>query len=228
MSESTLVMTSLVRRYRPVALWFWGAAVLGIGIALWIVASVTDVEFSLWGTIAGSAAKYWLGTVGVVLVSVHLKQFVSVGVTRHEFLDGAAWFALGAAVLFSVVLPVGHGVEQWAVGLSQPLAAGYPHVAMISEFLHTLPAELAYLVSGAAITAGYYRSGPLRGLLLMVPALLPVLVSEVLMGRDGHGQTVTRWLPLWPAIVLSLLVTALVAAMCHRLVRDVAIRRAAG
>jgi hypothetical protein len=227
MSESTLVTTNLLRIYRPIGLWFWSAAIVGIGVGLTAVLTFADVRFSLWVLIAGSAAKYWLSVVGVLLVGSHLRQFVATGVTRRGFLAGAGLFGLIAAVLFTAVVIAGHGLEQWAVGLAGPLPADYPVVSG-TEFFHVLPAELAYLVSGATITAGYYRFGPWRGFLLILPGLLPAAVSEGLLGRGPHGEPVTRFLPFGLAFTMSLLATALIAVLCHRLIRDVTIRRAMG
>lgn len=79
MSESTLVTTNLLRIYRPIGLWFWSAAIVGIGAALTVVLRFTGLPYSLWELIAGSAAKYWLSVIGVLLVSSHLKQFVATG-----------------------------------------------------------------------------------------------------------------------------------------------------
>jgi hypothetical protein len=220
-----LITSNLLRIYRPVALWFFSALTLGIAVALTAVLTFADVTFSLWGMIAGMAMQYWLAVIGVLLVSSHLKQFVATGVTRREFLTGAALFGLLSAVLFAVVATAGHGLEQWAVNLAEPLPAGYPAVSVVSEFLHVLPGMLAFLVSGATITAGYYRFGPLPGFLLTVPGVLPVAVSEVLLGHGDHGEPITRLLPFGLALAVSLLVTALVAVICHRLIRDVAIRR---
>jgi hypothetical protein len=228
MSESTLVTTNLMRIYRPIGLWFWSTLIVGLAVGLAIAQAFADVQFSLWSMIAGSASRYWLAVIGVILVSSHLRQFVATGVTRRAFLSGAALFGLVTAVLFAVVVIAGHGLEQWVVGRAGPLSADYPVLSVVSEFLHVLPNGLAFLVSGATIAAGYYRFGPLRGFLLLVPGLLPVAVSEGLLGNGEHGEPITRFLPFVLALAVSLLVTALVAAICHRVIRDVVIRRAMG
>lgn len=228
MTGSTLVTANLLRIYRPIGLWFWSAAIVGVGTALAVVLRFADLPFSLWLLIAGSAAKYWLSVIGVLLVSSHLRQFVATGVTRRGFLAGAGLFGLIGALLFTAVVTAGHGIEQWVQELARPLPDGYPLLSVGSEVLHVLPPELAYLVSGAAITAGFYRFGPLRGLLLILPGVLPAAVSEGLLGRGPRGEPVTRLLPLGLAVAASLLVTALVAVICQRLIRDVTIRRAMG
>jgi len=228
MSESTLVTTNLLRFYRPIGLWLGSAMIVGIGIALTAVLSVGDLRFSLWLMIVGSAAKYWLLAVGIMLTGMHLRQYVSAGVTRHEFLAGAGLFGLVTAVLFAAAVIAGHGLEQWAVGLAGPLSPDYPAIAPVTEYLHVLPVELGYLVSGTAITAGFYRFGALPGLLVLVPGMLPAAVSEALLAGGPHGESITRVLPFGFAVAVSLVVTAVGAVACHRLIRDVAIRRATG
>jgi|tagenome__1003787_1003787.scaffolds.fasta_scaffold20737919_2 hypothetical protein len=225
---STLVTANLLRTYRPIALWFFSAAIIGIGAGLAAVIAFGDVRFSLWVMIGGSAARYWLSAVGVLLITAHLRQFVATGVTRREFLAGAGLFGLIAAVLFTVVVLAGHGLEQWAVGLGGPLPGDYPAVSVVPEFLHVLAAELAYLVSGATVAAGFYRLGPLRGFLVLVPGVLPAAIAEMLLGRGPHGELLTRLVPLEPAVTASLAVTAVAALICRQLIRDVAIRRAGG
>ena len=125
-------------------------------------------------------------------------------------------------------MTAGHGLEQWVVGLAEPLPANYPAVSVVPNFLHVLPGMLGYLISAATITAGFYRFGPWRGFLLIVPGVVPAAVSEGMLGRGEHGEPISRLLPFGPAFGLSLLVTALVAVLCHRLIRDVTIRRSTG
>jgi len=233
MTESRLVATSLLWIYRPVGLWFWSLMIFGVAIGVGVIVTVTEPRFSLWLLVAGSAAKYWLSVVGVLLVSTHLRQFVATGVTRRAFLAGSAVFGLAAAWLFTLIVTTGHGIEQSLLTLTRhgPLPADYPLLSAgsaASEFFHVLPGELAFLVSGAAIAAGFYRFGPLPGLLLILPGLVPALVAELLLGRGQHGEPLTRFLPFGLALTLSLLATALAAAMYQRKLRDVAIPRPAG
>ena len=231
MNDTRLVVTHLIGMYRRVALWFCGALIVGTAIAVTVLAMVTEVRYSMWVLIAGSAVKYWQAVVGVLLVSTHLRQFVSTGVTRHAFLRGAALFGLWSAVFLAALVVAGHAVEQALIRLDGPLIPTYPRLdagGLVTEFLHVLPTELAYLVAGAAIAAGFYRYGALPGSLLIVPCLLPVAVTEGLLGRGPHGETLTRFLPFGVALTLALVAIALVATIFHRELRDAAIRRAAG
>jgi hypothetical protein len=228
MSPRRLVAVTLLRIYRPVALWFWATMIVCVGVGMTAVNLLTDPTFSLWLVIAGAAAKYWLGVIGVLLVSLHLRQFVANGVTRHDFLAGTALAGLLVTVLFALAVPLGHGAEQLLMGLGGPLPPQYPTTSFgtgLREFGHILPASLAFLVTGAAASAGFYRFGAWTGLALLPLAVLPVGVAEALLGVDEHGGFDVRFLPYAAAALVTLAVTALGTLLFQRELRDVAIRR---
>ncbi|MET0494308.1 MAG: hypothetical protein ABW000_14370 [Actinoplanes sp.] len=227
MNQRGKVFAGLNQMYRPIGLWFWCTLIVGVAVADVIIETVADPGFSLWLAVAGSAAKYWLGVVGVLLISTNLRYFVAGGITRRDFLAGSARFGLVASLLFAVIVPVGHGVEAGLRGLNGPLPADYPHFSVsvaLGEFAHQLPSCLAFLVAGAAVTAGFYRFGAWRGLALLVPALLPVAFAEVLLGIDDAGELGSRFVPVAVAVLLTLVVTALVVLLGQRTLRHTAIR----
>lgn len=228
MNPRRLVAANLLRLYRPVALWFWTLMIFGIGVGMTGVTMLTDPTFSLWLIVAGAAAKYWLGVIGVLLVAVHLRQFVANGITRHDFLAGAAIAVVLVAVLSAAAVPLGHGGEQLLMSLGGPLPPKYPTTSFdtaLREFGHILPAALAFLVTGAAASAGFYRFGAWGGLALLPVALLPLGAAEALLGIDEHGGFEVRFLPYAAAALITVAVTALGALLYQREVRDVAIRR---
>jgi len=172
--------------------------------------------------------KWWLRVIGVLLVSMHLRQFVANGITRHDFLAGTAIFGLLTAVLFALAVPVGHGVEQLLMGLGGPLPARYPTTSFgtgVREFGHVLPGSVAFLVTGAAAAAGFYRFGAWGGLALLPVALLPVAAAESLLGVDEHGDFDVRFVPYTVALLISLVAIVAAVLLYHRELRDVAIRR---
>jgi hypothetical protein len=228
MSPRRLVALTLLRIYRPVALWFWVTMIVCVAVGMTVVSRLTDPTFSLWLVIAGSATKYWLGVVGLLLVGLHLRQFVANGITRHDFLAGAALAGALLAVLFAAAVPLGHAAEQLLLGLSGPLPAQYPTTSpgtALREFGHLLPAAPAYLVAGGAAAAGFYRFGAWGGLALLPIAVLPVAAAEALLGVDENGGFAVRFVPYAVAVLITVTATALGALLFHREVRDVAIRR---
>ncbi len=230
MSPQRLVAVNLLRIYRPVALWFWATMIVCVGVGMTAVTLLTDPTLSLWLVVSGAAAKYWLGVVGVLLVSLHLRQFVANGITRHDFLAGAAIAGLLVAVLFAVAVPFGHGAEQMLMGLGGPLPERYPTTSpgtALREFGHILPASVAFLVTGGAASAGFYRFGAWGGLALLPVTLLPIAAAEALLGVDEHGGFDVRFVPYPAAVLITLAVTALAALLYRWELRDVAIRRGA-
>ncbi|MEV8505505.1 hypothetical protein AB0368_11845 [Actinoplanes sp. NPDC051475] len=225
MNARTVLMT-LLRMYRPILLWFGATLVVGVAIGDLVLDIFAEPAFSLWMFVAGSAVKYWLGVIGVMLVSLHLRQFVAAGVTRRALI--AAGLALGVLVSLGVgvLITLGHGLEDRSfstVGAGYP--AWSPSVA-VSEFGHVFPTCLAFFVSGAAAAAGFYRFGAWGGLAVVVPAILPGLLSEELLGISGTGGVLTRNLPYAAALAVSFGVSVLGGLLYQWLIRDVAIRRA--
>jgi uncharacterized membrane protein len=79
------VHAALFRVYRPIMLWFGLILVLVVTTGVVVISAFGNAGFSLWLLVVGSASKYWLLVVGIMLVSMQLKQFVANGVTRHEY-----------------------------------------------------------------------------------------------------------------------------------------------
>ena len=190
----------------------------------------TQTRFSLWLTIANSAAKYWLLVVGIILISMQFRQFIANGVTRREFLTGAAVFGLTLVVAFAVIVPLGHAVETGVLGLIGRRPEGYPvctiGVALV-EFGRVLPQSLGFFVSGTLIAAGFYRFRPWTGVALIVPGALPLGIGQGLLRFDDRGVATDAW-PYAAALAVAVLITAAGAAGIYAVMRDVAIRRTAG
>jgi hypothetical protein len=223
------VTRALFRVYRPIVISFAIILVAVDVIITAIVAGVKDFNFSMWLVLAGSAAKYWLLVIGIILVAMQLRQFVVNGVTRHDFLAGMAVFGLVLVVGWSVAVVFGHGVESLLLDAFGARGADYPTLTAggaLREFGSVLPVTAAYLVSGAAISAGFYRFRVWTGLLVMLGGMVPGGVAEVLLGYNEFGDVTDR-VPYPAALALSVAATALVAWGFHRLISDVAIRRAA-
>jgi hypothetical protein len=224
------VTGALFRLYRPIVGWFVVIFLIAYLIVVRAAAANTDLGFSMWLVLAGSAAKYWLLVVAMILVGMQLKQFVVNGVTRHEFLTAVAVFGLVASVAFALAVVVGHGLESVLLDAAGKRGAGYPAIGvggMVREFAEVLPESIAYFVSGSMIVAGFYRWRPLTGLVVMVAGAVPAAVADGLLGVNEWGDFDTR-LPYAAALAISLAATALVAWAYYRAISDVAIKRTAG
>jgi hypothetical protein len=224
------VSGALFRVYRPIIGWFAAIFVVAYLVAVSLVASNGDLTFSMWLVLAGSAAKYWLLVVGIILVVMQLRQFVVNGVTRHEFLTAVGVFGLVASVGFALAVVLGHGLENVVLEAVGKRGAGYPAInpgGMVRELGEVLPESLAYFISGAMIAAGFYRWRAWFGLLVMVGGAVPAAVADGLLGVNEWGDNTAR-LPYAAALPISLAATVLVAVAFHRAISDVAIKRTAG
>lgn len=224
------VTKALFRVYRPVILPFAVIIVVAEVIATVAVARFTDVRFSMWLVLGGQAAKYWILVVGIILIAMHLRQFVVNGATRHEFLAGVSVFGLVLALAWAVAVPLGHGIENALLAAFDARGPGYPVPTVggsLLRFGQQLPISLAYLVSGATIAAGFYRWRAWIGLGVMLGGAVPALVTDWLLGFNEWGG-LPHDVPYAAGLPISLATTALVAWGLHRAISDVPIRRTAG
>jgi len=224
------VSKALFRVYRPIVLPFAVILVVAEVIATVAVTHFKDIGFSMWLTLGGQAAKYWILVIGIILVAMHLRQFVVNGATRHEFLAGVAVFGLVLAVAWAIAIPLGHGIESAVLGAVGKRGPDYPVATaggLVLQFGRQLPISLAYLVSGATIAVGFYRWRAWIGLGVMLGGAVPAFLTDWLLGFNEWGG-LSHSVPYPAGLALSLAATALVAWGLRRAVSDVPIRRTAG
>jgi hypothetical protein len=226
MSPSRRVVTTLLRFYRTPGLLFVTTVAVGDLIGMTVITRVAEPEFSLWVMVFGTGTRYWLLVVGVIVVSMHLRQHVSNGITRRDFTIGAGIAGALMVTALAVLVPIGHAVESAVLHIAGP-PAGYPELTAslaVHEFGYTLVSGLAFIVSGMAVTAGFYRYGGWGGLVFLLPGLLPLGIAESLLGLGERGQLDTRFVPFAVAALISLAASVVVAALYRFLTRDVPIR----
>ncbi|WP_250027323.1 hypothetical protein [Paractinoplanes maris] len=224
------VTAVLLRLFKPIVLWVLAILTAVEVIAVVAILSVGPIKFSFWLVVFGAAAKYWPLVAGILLVSMYFRLFASNGITRHEFLRGLAVFWLGIIFVVAALVVLGHAAESVVLGLLDQRGDGYPVFRFgeaASEFFHVLPGTAGYLTSGILIAAGFYRFRPWTGVLLIIPGAVPAGVAEGLIKIDEFGH-LTQRLPLAIALTISLAATVAGGLATHRLMRDVAIRRATG
>lgn len=214
----------LLDRHRTIVLWIAAITVVVVSIGLVAITRAGPMKFSFWLVMAGSIAKYWPLAVGITLVSMHFRLFVTNGVTRREFLVAVAVCGLIFAAGFGLAVTAGHAVESAVLGLADQRAAGYPSPDA-GEIGRVLPLSLGYFTTGVLISASFYRFGPLIGLALIIPSSLPGAVAEGLLDLDEFGNG-AGLLPYAPALAITLAVIALAGAATWAALRDVPIRRA--
>jgi hypothetical protein len=230
----TLVLINLVRIYRPIALWFLSiitVVMVTLEVIFTRLAPTADLPTDgLWTLVAGSAAKYWLLVVGLLLSAMNLRTFVTNGITRRDFTAGAALFGIAATVVLSLFVLLGHVVESAALSAVAgsadhvPLTAG----AALGEFGRNIPGILAFGLSGWLSGAAYYRFNPLIGTALLVPAMVPAGLTTWTLGVGDVAPMSDAPLPYWPALAIVLAAVALGYLAVRRILGEAAIRRTAG
>jgi hypothetical protein len=224
------VSQALFRFYRPMLLIFGGILLAGELVGVTVAVINGRLNYSWWLTFSNAGVRIWLVIVGLVLVGIQLKQFVSNGVTRREFLAGAAKFMLILSVGYAAAEALGHGLESLLVGLADQRSSTYPVATagqILSDFGHALPGTLAWPLSGALVAIGFYRFKPLVGVAVMVLGAVPAVASDYLLRIDGEGDVMDRG-PFAVALIASLVIIAAGAVAFQRAMSDVPIRRTAG
>jgi hypothetical protein len=224
------VSQALFRFYRPMLLIFGGILLAGELVGVTVAVINGRLNYSWWLTFSNAGVRIWLVIVGLVLVGIQLKQFVSNGVTRREFLAGAAKFMLILSVGYAAAEALGHGLESLLVGLADQRSSTYPVATagqILSDFGHALPGTLAWPLSGALVAIGFYRFKPLVGVAVMVLGAVPAVASDYLLRIDGEGDVMNRG-PFAVALIASLVIIAAGGVAFQRAMSDVPIRRTAG
>lgn len=230
----TTVAATLFRRIWPAYAIFAAlliATVVLVGTLIGVYGNLTE---SAWNLGAASTVKWFVGPMGILLFPVFLRHYVAFGVTRRQFIGGGLLFGLASAGAFALLSLAGFGVERFlygATGLMDGLTETLPvHSAWTAAgvLVRAFLIYLAHFCSGWLIGAGFYRYGPFAGLLLISPALLPGLGSELFFGTEWSpvGTATVAGLEV-PFAVSALLTAVLVAAgfaVIHAVGRDVAIR----
>jgi hypothetical protein len=209
-------------------------AVIVVPVATW---GTPDV--SIWATSGGSAPKYFLLALGIMVTTVFLPIYVGNGVTRRHFAFGASVYVIWVAAIYAVVMAIGYVVER-PLYVANDLIAGledpYP-VQSFGDWLTVLVAEalvgLVYLCVGWFLGSAFYRLGALWGIAVTPLAALPVVATEMGFDALGAGYGLNRAFDLEPPpLAVGVLIAAASFAVAwaanYALIRAVAINKVSG
>lgn len=224
MNPSVTVARTLLRQNRAAALCTLLIAITCDIILTVVVDRIGEVDSGFWFPI-GYTARYWCGVIGILLVVTMMRPYLANGVTRRDYTLGAGMFGVSIALYFTVVLGVGQVVERWAYDAAGFTPRSYEALSLLDVAGRVLPIFLAYLISGALIGAAFYRFGGWRGALLTLPAVLPTVLVDWMIGFEGQDDNP---LPYLPSILIVLAAIALGALALRLLTRNVAIRQSVG
>src|SRR5690554_4474815 len=140
-----------------------------------------EASFSIWQFVIPQLAGWFLFSMGIYLVSDHLRAYVAMGASRRRFASAASLALAGSAVLLGLVALVGFQLEAWFYARE-----GWGHAVEGMGFLASsgqpwlLAAEvglgaLLFALSGLLVGWSYQFTHPLLAtLLLVVTALVPL------------------------------------------------------
>ncbi|MFC8922560.1 hypothetical protein [Cellulosimicrobium sp. NPDC057127] len=217
-----------------VGVWFWVIALAVGALILWIMERNGDVNVGAVGGVAGSA-KFFLFVLGIILPLMTVALHVAAGGTRRSFAHGL-W--LGAAVsglTFGLATAAVRWFEWWLARRNgwAPDSDGAQLYADGSQVGTVLLVEVlfctVYYLAGMAVAACYYATGFVRGTLLALAALVPVVVAEVFLRSGFFGDALARVVgldgtPVWLAALGGLAGVVLAALLLRAVLRGAAIR----
>jgi hypothetical protein len=225
---------ALFRRGLPFYLIWWTALVVVATGILVARARYADVDTSTWQWV-GSPPTIMLLVLGILLPSLFLPRWVSHGITRRAFALAGGIAIAAMAVAGGAMMAAGYAIESavyqaagWGQALEDsPLLLGADsHRWYVVLAVYTLLFS-AYAITGWLIGAGYYRWGPWRGTLFLIPALLPLVATEMIFDPI-QPLMLTLGLPEQAAAFVALTITVLGAFAGYGVVRNMPLRRTAG
>lgn len=223
----------------PMIAGYWGIMATIYTAIIVTVLLVGDTDVSIWATSGGSAPKYFLMVIGIMLTTAYLPVYVGNGVTRRDFARAASIYIAAVAAVYAVFMTVGYVVE-YSVYSSAELLGGlkdpYPMQSVgdgLSIFVAELCVGAAYLCVGWLLGTCFYRFGTWWGIGLIPLTLVPALVTEVGFDSLWAGHGINNGLdierpPLAIGVLMAVLSIAAAWIVNFALIRAVAINKVSG
>lgn len=133
----------------------------------------------------GGPSRWFLLVLGIIIPAAYLRLHVAAGGTRRSLAVGTVQGALVSGVLIGLVTALYLlGERALFAALDQPWVRefGLPVDGVAGVALTVLSEALVaatYYLAGAAISAGYYRFGVVRGSLYLLAALVPAALADL-------------------------------------------------
>lgn len=213
---------------------WWGGLIVVIGAILTARARYATVDTSTWDW-AGTPPQFLLLVLGILLPSLFLPRWVSHGITRRAFSFAGGIAVAAMAVTGGAIITVGYAVESAvydAAGWQRALEDVPMHLFAHRSAWYLIAIQYtllysAWTITGWLIGASYYRWGPWRGTLLLLPALLPVAATETIF--DPYSAMLLAWgLPEQAAAIVGLAITVVGSLAAYGVTRNMPLRRSAG
>jgi len=172
--------------------WVWVVASAIYAIVIAAVARWGEVDHSLWQPVVAGWQRWVVFAAGVTTTTTFLRMLVRNGATRALVSTASTISMAVIAAIGTAVIVVGYAIEKvvyaetgWVQGLEDGGVLGWDDLWLVAV---EMPIALAaYFVSGWLIGAGFYRFGVAGGLALLLPALLPAALTELVTNKDLAG-----------------------------------------
>ncbi len=105
-NTASIVSRTQLRSSLPMVAGYWAIMIPIYTVIITVIVTVGDTDVSIWATSGGSAPKYFLLAVGVMLTTAHLPVYVGNGVTRRDFAYGASLYILAVAGVYAVFMTI--------------------------------------------------------------------------------------------------------------------------
>lgn len=216
----------LITAYLLVSLWLWAIIVLALVFFHVLMSGIIPGRVLVAGF--GTHPTTWFPfALGVIFVLAYLPVHVTSGGTRRAFVRAFLVTAALMGMLYAVVLVVLIYTERAIFGtITDPSAAPG---SLVSESAIGMAGgqalmSITAIITGALVGMAYYRSGGLRGTVLLIPAVTPLLAVIVLVSGDASIRAFLS-LPDSTAVTVaaSLAATVLAAVVFHLTTRHVPI-----
>lgn len=176
----TIVFKHLIHGYRVVFLWFWGIVTLAftglmIALATFGVWTGEDEAPTAWGLMSHQTPGWFLFVIGILCATTNLQVVIANGITRRAFTLGAFGFFAVSAVLFGLLVMLGHAVELamfQANDVLEQFTVPYP-TPTPARWLIAVLTFLGFATSGYLIGLIFYRFPIWLGILLSPLAIVP-------------------------------------------------------
>lgn len=217
--------------------WVWVVtAVVVLGIVVIVGASPEgDLDSSLWQGAAAGWQRWLVLAAGVTTTSTFAPMLVGNGVTRAQLARSVVVTGVVLAVLGTLVIVAGYLVEGvlfdrngWTQALrgDDGVVDGGTLPGLALRYGLGLAAAF---VSGWLIGLGFYRFAREKAILLIVPGIIPLVLTELLLLHGGTGVTIGApddidGPPLALGAPGALAVTAIAVLVAARANRELALK----
>jgi hypothetical protein len=216
--------------------WTWLVASVVFAVIITMIIRVDGVlEETLWMPAMASWQRYVIFAAGVTTLPTFLAMFVSNGVTRSQLSASSTVSMLVVAVCGTAFAIAGFVIESFifdAQGWNHVIGDGTPvesggAVAVLA--LRYLLLFSIWFAAGWVIGAMFYRFGFFGGVASIIPAAIPVLLCEVLVGQGSASITIDVLVgrvttPAAPAVLVGIGLVAACATVARAITQRAAVR----